>query len=667
MLSVLFSLVVQATQAPAGQRPSLTVSVRPANPTVVVGDSIRLTAEVRDSAGHVVPTARIRWLGGSFEGGVDSTGMVKAGAVGTFVAYAVPTVDGRPSRPTPIPVRILPQPAARVTLSYGPSKLVVGQRLSLDAQVYSANGDRRRDAVTWSSTLPVVTVVSSTGRVTAIAPGRAVIRATAASSPTVRAEIPVEVVANTIGRVEITGGAPEARTGDVLRFKAVALSRDGSGKEIAGLTPTWSMAPGSGLIDTDGAFVANEPGQYTISASFGSASGDVTVRVRARDVRRVATKVGRAPLAKQLTAEFWPHPDGKHAYLSTIGDRLYALDISNPAAPTITDSLVVDARVINDVMSTADGKYGVMTREEASSRRNGIIVLSLEDPAHPKQLAEYTETVSGGVHSTYVYTQPKFGTHVYLTDDATGSMRVIDLNDPKNPKEIARWQTERAPTGRVLHDIDVRDGLAYLSYWNDGLVILDVGNGKWGGSPNAPKLVSQLKYDLDDLYRGVEAEGGPGFIRGTHTAWRHGNYVFVGDEVFSATPQGVTLPGLGLGKANGRLHVIDVSDLTKPREVAWYEPKDGGTHNVWVAGDTLYLGDYQGGLRVVDISGELRGDLLAQDREIAHVHTGDAQGMVPNAAMAWGAFYHNGLVWVNDVFSGLWAIRIEPAKKPVIQ
>ena len=26
----------------------------------------------------------------------------------------------------------------------------------------------------------------------------------------------------------------------------------------------------------------------------------------------------------------------------------------------------------------------------------------------------------------------------------------------------------------VDHDVDVQDGLAYLSYWNDGLVILDV-------------------------------------------------------------------------------------------------------------------------------------------------------------------------------------------------
>jgi hypothetical protein len=123
---------------------------------------------------------------------------------------------------------------------------------------------------------------------------------------------------------------------------------------------------------------------------------------------------------------------------------------------------------------------------------------------------------------------------------------------------------------------------------------------------------------------------------------------------------------MDLGKANGRLHVVDVRDVTHPREVAWFEPKDGGTHNVWVAGDTLYLGDYQGGLRVVDISGELRGDLLAQGREIAHVHTGDAKGLVPNAAMAWGAFYQNGTIWVNDIFSGLWSVKLEPKAEPRI-
>ncbi|HWO89419.1 MAG TPA: hypothetical protein VNL98_09755, partial [Gemmatimonadales bacterium] len=500
--------------------------------------------------------------------------------------------------------------------------------------------------------------VQPDGRVHALAVGRATITATAGAASQA---VAIQVVPNTIRRGEISGPT-EARTGDYLRLQVVA--RDAAGREVTGFSPLWTMAPGHGVIDPDGGFVANQPGDYTITASFGTVSGEHVVRVRYRDVRRPYRIVGRQPIARLPTAEFWPHPNGRNAYLSTLGDRVYALDISDPANIRITDSVVVDARVINDVMSTRDGRWAVITREGASSRRNGIVILDLADPAHPRVAAEYTETVSGGVHSTFVYTQERYGTHVYLTDDATGSMRVIDLNNPTQPREIARWQTPRSDAGRTLHDIDVQDGLAYLSYWNDGLVILDVGNGMRGGSPSNPQLVSQVKYDLDRLYRDVEVEGGPGFIRGTHTAWRAGRYVFVGDEVFSATPQGVVMPGMGLGKANGRLHVIDVSDIANPRYVAWYEPRDGGTHNLWVAGDTLYLGDYQGGLRVLDISGELRGDLLAQGREIAHVHTGDARGFVPNAAMAWGAFYHNGLVWVNDVFSGLWAIRIEQRTDP---
>ena len=161
-----------------------------------------------------------------------------------------------------------------------------------------------------------------------------------------------------------------------------------------------------------------------------------------------------------------------------------------------------------------------------------------------------------------------------------------------------------------------------------------------------------------DPRRWPSEPGGPGFIRGTHTAWRSGKYVFVGDEVFSAKPIGALGP-IGLGRAYGRLHVVDVSDITKPRIVAYYEPKDGGTHNVWVAGDTLYLGDYQGGLRVVDISGELRGNLLEQGREIAHVATGDAKGFVPNAPLTWGAIYRNGYVYSSDMNSGLWVVKVE--------
>ena len=120
------------------------------------------------------------------------------------------------------------------------------------------------------------------------------------------------------------------------------------------------------------------------------------------------------------------------------------------------------------------------------------------------------------------------------------------------------------------------------------------------------------------------------------------------------------------GRAYGRLQVIDVKDIEEPRSVAWYEPEFGGVHNVWVAGDTLYLGAYNGGFRVFDISGELRGDLRAQGREIAHLNTADMQGRVQNTAMTWGVVVRDGLAYVNDMYNGLWIVRIDPKQDALV-
>jgi hypothetical protein len=634
--------------------------VRPAEAVVTAGDTLRLTLHAFDSAGRAVAPVRVTWtqLGSPFEGRVDSTGLVTAGAVGSMSisAFVRPAAGGRGTQAL-AKVTILPGPAARVEVTGTPRRLFVGQGVTLGARAWSAAGDPRPDAIAWSSDAPGVASVSDGGRLTALRPGRTTLTARAGAA---RATVPLEVVANRVERIALEPASASVRTGDVARFRFRAI--DGAGREVPDVRPDWSIAPGGGLVDGDGAFVADAPGSYRVIASFAGRTAEAVVEARARDAVRATRLVGRLPLAGgMLAAEFWLHPDGKHGYLTTISDRVYAIDVTDPAAPRITDSVLVDARAINDLMTTEDGRFGVLTREGASNRKNGIVVLSFEEPAHPKVIAEYTETVTGGVHSTYVYRG-----HVYLTDDATGSMRVIDIRDPYHPREVARWETPRTPAGRMLHDIAVEDGLAYLSYWNDGLVVLDVGNGVKGGSPGRPVLVSQFKYDLDALYRHVEAIGGPGFIRGTHTAWRHRNYVFVADEVFSARPARTTGPGLlGFGRAFGRLQVIDVSDLERPRSVAWYEPTDGGTHNIWVAGDTLYLGDYQGGLRVVDIAGELRGDLLRQGREVAHVDTGDPKASTPNAPMAWGAIYRDGHIYVPDIHSGLWIVKVEDRPNPV--
>ena len=659
-----FALVAVFQQQPASSAPASPIArlvVQPASRTMIAGDTLRLRAHALDAAGAPVAGAIIRFQpspSARFEGTVDSAGLVRSGSTGTIPITVAALVPGTRPVIERLEIRMVPGPAARIAIEPAVQRLIVGQRLRLAGTAYSAAGDARNDRITWRSSNAAVAAVSDAGVLTARAAGAATITASAAG---VQQSLTITVAPNTIASLELRPGSAEARTGDVIPFALVA--RDASGRPVGDVHPTYSITPGNGMIDPDGKFVGYEAGEYLVSAVVGNRVAQATVRLAHRDVRRPVSVVGRLPRTLFTTEEVWIHPNGRVAYLGTGsgGDRMYAIDISNPAAPVVTDSIVANTRRVNDIMTTPDGRFLVFTREGAADRRNGIVIASLEDPLHPKPIAEFTEGVTAGVHSAFVYRQEQFGTHVYLTNNGTGAMHIIDIGDPYRPREVAQWKTPRPDAGRSLHDVDVQNGLAYLSYWNDGLVILDVGNGMKGGTPSSPKLVSQFKYDLNDLYRQVEASGGPGFIRGTHTAWRHRNYVFIADEVFPASGvQGAN--DAAAFRAYGRLQVIDVSDLAKPKSVAWYEPEFGGVHNVWVAGDTLYLGAYNGGFRAFDISGELRGDLRAQQREIAHLHTGDMNGKTPNSPMTWGVVVNpkDGLAYVNDINNGLWIVRIEP-------
>ncbi len=640
------------------------IIVSPVQKVVAAGDTLRLTAEARDKDNNVIPGVTFRWnkVGAYFEGNVDQSGLVTSGSTGTLPVAVVGILQGEPPKVERFEVKMVPGPAARIAITPAPTKLVRGQRLRLAGEVYSRIDDRRQDKVTWKSSAPTVVAVSDAGVLTARAAGRATITASVGA---VTQTLPVQVVDVALSSFTVTPSVTEARTGDVVRFQAVA--KDATGKVVDGLTPVWSLNPGQGLVDDGGAFVGYEAGEYTVTASLGNRTAEAAVTLTPRDVRRPLSVVGRLPRTRFTTEEVWIHPNGKVAYLGSGsgGDVLYAIDISNPASPVVTDSIVANTRRINDVMTTPDGRFLVFTREGAADRKNGVVFASLEDPLHPKPISEFTEGVTAGVHSSFIYKDPKHGQHVFLTNDGTGALHVLNIDDPAKPREVAQWKTENRPDeGRTLHDIDVQDGLLYGSWWNDGLVILDVGNGIRGGTPSKPVLVSQFKYDLNALYRTVEADGGPGFIRGTHTAWRHRNYVFIADEVFPAS--GVKgAKDAAAGRAYGRLQVVDVSDVTKPKSVAFYEPEHGGVHNVWVAGDTLYIGAYNGGFRVFDVSGELRGDLRAQGREIGHLNTADMQGFVKNAAMTWGVVVRDGLAYVNDMYNGLWIVRIEPKSNVV--
>jgi len=642
---VLVVTLMVASLAVAGQEPPkpdvvFAVEITPARVEAQVGQQLKFKAVARDASGNAIDAKQVIWFAGPFDLAItDDAGNVSLFGPGEVEVGAA--IGGKVGRAK---ITVKPQPVASVEISPIAGSMAAGGTVQLRPEARVANGNPRQDvSYIWSSTNPSVAVVDQTGLVTAIAPGKAAIKVTCEG---INTSVQVSVEAVKIQSLAVEPKSTSARSGDVVRFKATSTG-------ARNVPVRWTLSGDGASIYADGAFVAELPGSYVVTAICGDKSATATVLVTPRNVEREIEVVGRGPIKDFMAAEQWIW--GNYAYMSTISDRVLVYDISDPAHPKLTDTLKVDARLVNDVSVTADGKIGVITREGASSRKNGIVFLDTSDPAHPKVLSEYTATVTGGVHSAFIN-----GHHVYLTDDATGSLRVIDFQDPKAPKEVARWQVENPLAksvksmmgeemgGRYLHDVYVKDGLAYLAYWRDGLVILDVGAGIKGGSPEAPKFVSQFRFNHNELY-------GDGWLAGTHAVFRYKNYVFVGDEVF---PSEFNLFDKKRIPARGIVHVIDVSDINSPHKVAEYPVPEGGSHNMWVEDDVMVMGYYGGGGRVVDVSGELRGDLYRQGREIAHLWTGDPEAYRPNVPFCWGAQPHNGLIFFNDINSGLWITKL---------
>ena len=248
----------------------------------------------------------------------------------------------------------------------------------------------------------------------------------------------------------------------------------------------------------------------------------------------------------------------------------------------------------------------------------------------------------------------------YLFALANGDKYIIfDVTDLSNPTFVSEYNH---PDSRV-HDVWVHDGIAYSSEWGNGVVVVDVGNGRWGGTLENPVFVTNFPYP----------------VGATHAAYPYVQestgkvYLFLGDEIMARG--GAAWSGAGLGRiptqggtpsvTSGYIHIIDFTDPENPVDVARYEVPEFGTHNLWVEDDVLYVAYYEGGVRVVDISGELMGNLATQGREMAVWKAYDPDGYVANAPMAWGPQPHKGNLFFSDFNSGLWSIKLSPKTRPI--
>lgn len=190
------------------------------------------------------------------------------------------------------------------------------------------------------------------------------------------------------------------------------------------------------------------------------------------------------------------------------------------------------------------------------------------------------------------------------------------------------------PPNYGVHDTFIRGGIAFVCIWNSGVRIYDVGNGVMGGSPTNPVLMGSVVPSADSVSAGPEI----------HNAWwfwgptGEKKYLFLGQEG----------PGTVGVASIGDIHVIDVSDLTHPAEVAFFHLKGAGTHNFWMdeQHQILYAAYYNAGVVAIDVSGTLSGDI--SNRLIDNVSGGPGV-----SSYTWGVQWSNGTLYDIDMLQGL--------------
>jgi hypothetical protein len=631
--------------------------VEPSELTLEVGEKATLKAIVTDGDGNALDRAIVFYSRRRRSVSVNPAGNVEAYRPGEHVLVAmVPKnpedLDRRADAllTIEIPVTVPNPPAASVDFVELPSVFYEGTVVPVKTLVVDTSGAERSDvSVRLVSSDEEIASLDEVGSFSFGRAGRVQITAHAES---VERTIDIEVSENPVATFELSASADNVRTGDVVFFAAEALDVAGnpvaefpvrfatSGRPAAGI-----IAPGAiGQIDEEGAFVAERPGLHTIVAIAGSHTAVKTLEVRPRNVRKSIEVVGQGPVRDRHTSDLWvwEAPNGRdYAMTGTWGadGHAYFWDVTEPTSIHLVDTVRIDARTVNDLKVTEDGRTAVISREGASNRKNGLVILDVSNPTDGvRVIARYDDQLNGGVHNVFISEG-----HVYALSNGR-RYDVINIEDPTTPHRVGRFEL---PTpGHGIHDVWVVDGIAYSSNWHDGVVAVDVGGGGQGGAPNNPVMLGSYAYP---------------------SGWNHAAfpyrsqstgkfYAFAGDEAFPYPKD--DRPGAPPVRAAGWIHVIEWDDWGEPKEVARYQVPEAGSHNLWIEDDVLYIGYYGGGLRIVDISGELRGDLYRQGREIAFWHPNDPKSFTPNAPNVWGAQPYKGYIFLADFTSGLWAVKL---------
>jgi uncharacterized protein YjdB len=331
--------------------PVASVSVGPASPNILMGQTIQLTATLRDANGNVLTGRTVTWSSNNAAASVNGTGLVTGAAAGSAAITA--TSEGQSGTAS---VTVSNVPVASVTVSPTSASLLVGQTVQLTATPKDANGNPLIGrTVTWSSSNASIASVSASGLLSgATAGGPVTITATSEGQSGTAS---VTVANAPIASVTVAPASASLLLGQTVQL--TATPKDANGNPLTGRVVSWSSNNTSvATVDGSGLVTAGAVGSATIAAMSEGRSGTATITVTGVPVASVTVSPAAASVqagqTQQLTATL------KDASGNVLTGRTVTWSSGNTTVASVNGTGLVTAKVAGSatITATSEGQSG---------------------------------------------------------------------------------------------------------------------------------------------------------------------------------------------------------------------------------------------------------------------------------------------------------------------
>lgn len=250
------------------------VAVAPSSGALLVGATLQLAATPQSATGAALPGRAVAWsTSNPTVATVSSSGLVTARAAGAATISA--SSEGKTGTAA---ITVTAVPVAAVTVEPAAFTLLAGGSVQLLATPRDSAGNALAGrTITWGSAAPAVATVSTSGRVSALTAGQALITATSEGKS---GSSTITVLAAPVASVTVQPSAVTLTAGD--SYQMTAVLRNAVGDTLTGRTVTWSSKlPSVATVTPGGLVTAVATGISTITAESEGKSGSATVTVTA--------------------------------------------------------------------------------------------------------------------------------------------------------------------------------------------------------------------------------------------------------------------------------------------------------------------------------------------------------------------------------------------------